>query len=117
MRFSLLSALTIIGFSLAAPTEMVPRQSNPSVFFCKGMDFTGGCAVAPVTLNKCFNFPSSYSNQISSFQPSNGTACLLWSNQGCTGTTPGGFIVYPGSKDLGKYKYNDMANSVQCKAE
>ncbi|KAG9074162.1 hypothetical protein FS749_014304 [Ceratobasidium sp. UAMH 11750] len=116
MRFACIPALSLFGSALAAPAILAPRQDNPSVTFCDGISFAPPCAVAGVPLKSCVNVPSDYVDKISSFRPSSGLACLLYSDNDCQGSNPGAYFVSPGSDDLRKQNFNDIANSFQCKS-
>ncbi|KAG8707461.1 hypothetical protein FRC09_001812 [Ceratobasidium sp. 395] len=118
MRFSYVSALTIIGGSLAAPALMVPRQSNstsPHVLFCDQIYWGPPCMIVGVPMDTCILMPSGWLNMISSFQPSNGTACRLYPNTGCRGQSMCAGLTYPGSSDLRTQDFNDKLGSFKCR--
>ncbi|KAG8728755.1 hypothetical protein FRC12_021521 [Ceratobasidium sp. 428] len=115
MRFSSIIALTLFYGALGAPAPIVPRQdANSSVWLCNGNDFQDCAQIPNVPKNTCVNVPDSYNDKISSFQPSQGLKCMLYSDKDCKGSNPGGFIVSPGSKDMSKYNFNDMTSSFIC---
>ncbi|QRW09840.1 hypothetical protein RhiLY_08839 [Ceratobasidium sp. AG-Ba] len=83
---------------------------------CDGINFVDPCGY-PAVPDGCLNLPEAWSNMISSFEPPNGTACLLWSDPDCQGSNPGGWMVNPGSADLRSLGFNDRTVSIQCKDE
>ncbi|KAG8681858.1 hypothetical protein FRC11_000579, partial [Ceratobasidium sp. 423] len=94
-----------------------PAAISGGVYFCTDANFKGQCLfVSGFVENQCVNFGNEFNDKVTSFGPDKGLACLLYSDWNCAGTTPGGWLVNPGSSDLSQYKFNDIASSFKCKA-
>ncbi|CCO31540.1 hypothetical protein RSOLAG1IB_10787 [Rhizoctonia solani AG-1 IB] len=99
------------------PGKPAPAAISGGVYFCTDADFKGQCLfVASFKEDQCVNFGSEFNDKVTSFGPDKGLACLLWSDSDCKGTNPGGWLVNPGSSNLGQYNFNDIAGSFRCRA-
>ncbi|KAF7366959.1 hypothetical protein MSAN_00954700 [Mycena sanguinolenta] len=81
---ALLASLLVVE-TLAAPTDVKSDAAlaDGTVFYCTAVGFTGTCATDNFTVNVCQNVQ--FLNQVSSFQPSLGGACFVFTGTGCTG--------------------------------
>ncbi|CAE6410455.1 unnamed protein product [Rhizoctonia solani] len=89
--------------NVVKPTPGRPAAAAISggVYFCTDANFTGKCLhVAGFTENQCVNFGNEFNDQVTSFGPDKGLACLLYSDWDCKGTNPGGWLVNP---DMGAF--------------
>ncbi|KAL5634235.1 hypothetical protein ACGC1H_006153 [Rhizoctonia solani] len=105
--------------NVVRPTPGKPAAAAISggVYYCTEADFKGKCLfVSGFTENQCVNFGNEFNDQVTSFGPDKGLACLLYSDWNCAGTNPGGWMVNPGSSNLSQYKFNDIASSFRCRA-
>ncbi|CUA69873.1 hypothetical protein RSOLAG22IIIB_04129 [Rhizoctonia solani] len=99
------------------PGRPAAAAISGGVYFCTDADFKGKCLfVSGFAENQCVNFGNEFNDQVTSFGPDKGLACLLYSDGDCKGTNPGGWFVNPGSSNLSQQKFNDIASSFKCRA-
>ncbi|KAG8693935.1 hypothetical protein FRC08_008804 [Ceratobasidium sp. 394] len=138
--FSLLSAACAVS---AAPTGFVPEawltelgwdgkvttpaELDPSnvvdttlgtlagsVFFCTDANFRGRCVtVSGFSSGQCVGVGADFNDQVTSFRPSSGLSCTIYSDAGCRGRATGG-VVAPGINNLADFNNNDAMSSFRC---
>ncbi|KAF7366975.1 hypothetical protein MSAN_00956200 [Mycena sanguinolenta] len=119
---ALFASLLVVEI-LAAPVDVKSDAAlaDGTVFYCTDTGFSGTCVTASFTVDVCQNVQ--FLNQVSSFQPSLGGACTVFTGTGCTG--PSFQIFSPSNVGLvgtdnllgignGGAVFNDNLNSFFC---
>ncbi|KAJ7307854.1 hypothetical protein DFH08DRAFT_944467 [Mycena albidolilacea] len=120
---AIIASLFVVEILAAPIVDSETELADGSVFYCTAVGFTGPCLTPSFTVNTCQDVPLEFANQISSFRPSLGGACTVFSGTGCQGASMQLFSPLDqgilGASDLrgigsGGRAFNDNLNSFLC---
>ncbi|KID84702.1 Beta/gamma crystallin [Metarhizium guizhouense ARSEF 977] len=116
MHLSTLAVVVSLSAVLAALADSPDAAlRDPSVYFCKHVDFEPPCIYMAAPTGRCVNLPSAWNDEVSSLRPDPQIeSCRFFQHYNCQG--PSFDASYPGYSNLinDVPGFNDQISSFMC---